>query len=96
VSTVKFDGTKIVLPRTGADVFWKTVHEHYAGEDQRKCKYLAMLALRENAGWPLDKIGMVFGHPKGHVTRCLDRIKRDLREEFREESEEKWPLDNPQ
>ncbi|TWU13090.1 hypothetical protein CA54_19160 [Symmachiella macrocystis] len=95
MSTVKFDGTKIVLPKTGADVFWQTVHEHYAGEDQRKWKYLAMLALRENAGWPLDKIGMVFGHPKGHVTRCLDRIKCDLRQGFREESDEKWPLDNP-
>ena len=54
-----------------------------------------MLALRENAGWPLEYIGTVFGHPKGHVTRCLARIKRDLRQGFREESEEKWPLDNP-
>ena len=54
-----------------------------------------MLALRENAGWPLDKIGLVFGHPKGHVTRCLERIKQDLRRGFREEreNEEKWPLE---
>lgn len=31
--------------------------------------YLAMLALRENVGWPLERIGSEFGHPKGHVTR---------------------------
>jgi len=75
----------VVLPRTGADDFWQRVHEHYAGDDRRRWKYLAMLALRENAGWPLDKIGQVFGHPKGHVTRCLERIKGDLRAEFRVE-----------
>ena len=42
-----------------------------------------MLALRENSGWPLEHIGTVFGHPKGHVTRCLQRIKHELRQQFR-------------
>lgn len=83
MSTVNKDGTKIVLPRSGPDEFWQAIHRHFAGEDQRKWKYLAMLALRENAGWPLEQIGKVFDHPKGHVTRCLARIKRDLREHFR-------------
>lgn len=83
MSVTKPDGTKVVLPRSGADQFWKTVHEHYAGDDPRRWKYLAMLALRENAGWPLDRIGNVFGHPKGHVTRCLRRIKDELRMQFR-------------
>lgn len=41
-----------------------------------------MLALRENAGWPLEQIGLVFGHPKGHVTRCLVKIKQELRRRF--------------
>ena len=41
-----------------------------------------MLALRENAGWPLEQIGLVFGHPKGHVTRCLVKIKCELRARF--------------
>jgi len=71
-----------VLPRTGPDHFWQLIHDHYAGEDHRKWKYLAMLALRENAGWPLEQIGNVFGHPKGHITRCLAGIKRELREHF--------------
>ena len=82
MSTIRQDGTKIVLPRTGPDHFWHLVHEHYAHEDQKKWKYLAMLALRENAGWPLEEIGLVFGHPKGHITRCLVKIKRELRQHF--------------
>lgn len=82
MSVAKRDGTKVLLPRTGPDQFWQIIHEHFAGEDARKWKYLAMLALRENAGWPLDRIGNVFGHPKGHVTRCLTRIKEELRADF--------------
>jgi hypothetical protein len=83
VSTIRQNGLKIVLPRGGPDEFWQLVHEHYAGGDQRLWKYLAMLALRENAGWPLEQIGLVFGHNKGHVTRCLAAVKRELRERFR-------------
>ncbi len=82
MSTIKQDGTKIILPRTGPDHFWRLVHDHYAHEDPKKWKYLAMLALRENAGWPLEQIGLVFGHPKGHVTRCLVKIKQELRRRF--------------
>lgn len=41
-----------------------------------------MLALRENAGWPLETIGLVFGHSKGHVTRCLAGIKEEVRRRF--------------
>ncbi|MEW4531039.1 hypothetical protein [Maioricimonas sp. JC845] len=82
MSVARQDGTKVVLPRSGPDEFWQTIREHYAGDDPRIWKYLAMLALRENAGWPLDQIGAVFGHPKGHVTRCLARIKTELRKRF--------------
>ncbi len=83
MSTVDKNGSKIVLPRTGPDHFWRLVHANFAHEDQKNWKYLAMLALRENAGWPLEQIGLVFGHPKGHVTRCLAKIKRELRTHFR-------------
>jgi hypothetical protein len=75
-------GFKIVLPRQGADEFWQLIHEHFAEEDEIRWKYLAMLALRENAGWPLDAIGQVFGHCKGHVTRCISNVKRELRTRF--------------
>ena len=76
-------GLKVVLPRTGPDDFWKIVQQHYAGDDSQKWKCLAMLALRENAGWPLEQIGRVFDHNKGHVTRCLGVIKEELRGRFR-------------
>lgn len=82
MSVTRLNGTKILLPRSGPDEFWKLIHDHFAGDDMRRWKYLAMLALRENAGWPLDRIGNVFNHPKGHVTRCLSRIKHELRTEF--------------
>ena len=82
MSVADLDGAKVLLPRSGSDEFWRRVHDHYAAGDARKWKYLAMLALRENAGWPLERIGTVFGHPKGHVTRCLSRIKSDLRSRF--------------
>lgn len=82
MSMIGLDGCKVILPRCGADEFWQIVHEHYAAEDARKWKYLAMLALREAAGWPLTEIGYVFGHPKGHVSRCLEAIKAELRERF--------------
>ena len=82
MSVTRYNGTKILLPRSGADEFWNLIHVHFAGEDPRRWKYLAMLALRENAGWPLERIGQVFAHPKGHVTRCLASIKAELRARF--------------
>ncbi|MFO1022607.1 MAG: hypothetical protein U0903_18205 [Planctomycetales bacterium] len=88
MSTINLDGFKVILPRSGADEFWQKIHEHYAQDDDRKWKYLAMLALRENAGWPLTQIGQVFGHPKGHVSRCLESIKSELRARFAVQWEE--------
>ncbi len=76
---------KVILPRTGANEFWQLVQEHYATEDPLRWKYLAMLALRENAGWPLEQIGLVFNHSKGHVVRCLEQVKKQLRRRFRNE-----------
>lgn len=81
-------GQQIELPRHGANHFWEIVQKHYAGSDQRCWRYLAILALRENAGWPLEQIGQVFGHPKGHVTRILRKVKQELKDRFRPEPEE--------
>lgn len=73
---------KLVLPRSGPEDIWKQIVDEFAGDDPLKWKYLAMLALRENGGWPLHWIGMAFHHPKGHVTRCLARVKQQLRAHF--------------
>lgn len=79
-------GQRVILPRLGPDDFWRHLAEHYAGRDAVRWKYLAMLVLRETAGWPLERIGRLFGHPKGHVSRCLKQVRRELRERFRLES----------
>ena len=82
MSTVNQKNLKVLLPRTGPDVFWQTIFEEYAQGDDRKWRYLAMLALRENSGWPLEHIAKLFNHKTGHVSRCLSRIKEELREVF--------------
>ena len=76
------DGVKVVLGRGGPDEFWERVIAHYAEGHPQRWKLLAMFALRENAGWPLERIGVAFGHSRGHVARCLARIKADLRQRF--------------
>jgi len=85
-------GEKVTLSRTGADLFWKRVHDHYAAEDPTKWKYLAMLSLYENAGWPLMQIGYAFQHHKGHVQRCIQQIKSELRNRFELDWDEESPL----
>jgi len=82
MSVMNATQVKVVLPRSGPDDFWTEVHRSYAGEDQRLWKYLAMFTLRVNGGWTVDHIGRAFGHPKGHVTRCLRLIERELRARF--------------
>jgi len=80
MSVVNRRGDKVILPRVGPEAFWDEVREGYAGADPCRWKYLAMLALQVNAGWSLDMIGNAFGHERGHVSRCLTTIRRDLQE----------------
>jgi hypothetical protein len=86
MSLVRHNGEKILLPRRGLWEQWKLIHDHYAQADAIKWKRLAMLALQMNAGWPLDCIGNAFGHPKGHVSRSIALVQRELRERFAEAS----------
>gem|GEM_PF-3455049 len=73
---------KISLPRAGTQELWSRVEQHFARDDVQHWRYLAMFALREACGWKLEQIGLAFGHPKGHVTRCLRQIKAELRANF--------------
>jgi len=79
---IRTNGHKVILPRSGTEQQWDLIISHYAEADLRKWKYLAMLALKESAGWPLDCIGNVFEHPKGHISRCLAQVKHELRARF--------------
>jgi hypothetical protein len=82
MSIIKPNGRKVVLPRGGLDDQWKLIIRHYAGADARRWRNLAMLALRESSGWPLECIANAFCHPKGHVGRCIARVRSDLRARF--------------
>jgi len=81
MSVVDSRNVKIELHRTGKDPFWTAIEEEFR-DDPLKWKYLAMLALRENCGWTLDNISKAFQHPKGHVSRCLRKIKRSIVQRF--------------
>jgi len=80
MSVVDKNGIKIVLPSPSFDGLWAKVQDEYAGDCDLRWRYLAMLALRENSGWSLERIGRVFHHSKGHVSRCLRSIRKDLRQ----------------
>ncbi len=82
MSVVDQRNVKVLLPRTGADEFWQTISDGFADADARRWKYLAMLALRENAGWSLEQIAKAFRHQPGHVCRCIENIKAEVREYF--------------
>lgn len=45
--------------------------------EKLKLRYLAMRDLK-NSGWTNERIGAVFGHPRGHVCRCLKRIHQEI------------------
>lgn len=75
-------GDKVILPRLGPDQFWNDVRAHYAGAEPQKWKALAMLALRVNTGWSLDMIGNAFGHDRGHISRSLTTLCRELKDRF--------------
>lgn len=82
MSVMNTDSVKVILTRNGVDGVWKLLLDHYAYEDEIQWKRLAMLALREDADWPLDFIGLVFSHHKGHVQRSIEQMKREIREKF--------------
>lgn len=50
----------------------------WAGWDEIRWKNLAILELREIGGWTMEMIGLVFGHPKGHITRIVRDTKAEL------------------
>ena len=53
-----------------------------ADAERQRWRSLAMLALRENAGWSLSRIGEAFGQDRGNVSRSIRNIARTLREEL--------------
>lgn len=68
------------LPRAGMTDFWVLVQTHFAQTDREIWRDLALFALKETAGWSLEKIGLAFGLNPGHVSRRLHKVHQKLRE----------------
>jgi hypothetical protein len=74
---------RLAFPRDSLPGFWDFLRQNYANAEPRNWKYLAMLCLHEHSGWSLEQISLAFDHPKGHVSRCLQLVKQELRSRFR-------------
>ncbi|HEX6985160.1 MAG TPA: hypothetical protein VF170_07265, partial [Planctomycetaceae bacterium] len=86
MSVMNRHGRKVLLPRHArGDAFWEVIREAYAGEDAHAWRRLAMLALKETAGWPIERIAATFGRDARHVARCVSETKSALRERLRPE-----------
>lgn len=82
MSVIGKDGLKRILSRVDRDPFWEIVHERYGKDSLPRQKKLAMLALRENAGWDPDQIAKAFQLPRRQVSRSLREIKQLLRNDL--------------
>jgi len=94
MSVINESKEKIVLPRSEPDPFWSTLAHHYAGDNQRRWKWLAMLALHECAEWPLDCIAEVFAHRRRHVAHMIEKVKNELRGKFADGRKKRAPDNN--
>ncbi|HUQ71850.1 MAG TPA: hypothetical protein VM165_20130 [Planctomycetaceae bacterium] len=75
-------GQKVILDRVGPDPFWNLIQRHYAHDDPRVWRLLAMFALKDGLGWSLERIGLTFGVTPGQVSRTVQTARRELRLHF--------------
>jgi hypothetical protein len=80
-------GEKVILPRTSPEL-WTVLEREWAGNDRQRWKAVCALHLYVRCHWTLDTIGLLFGHAKGHVSRLLRDVKRELAERFVPETDE--------
>jgi hypothetical protein len=93
MTVIDQSGQKVNLAYVGPNPMWQKIFTEYAGTSPLRWKYAAMLALRDDCGWTLQQIGEAFGHDRGHVCRCLEQIKAELRPIFHRSPE--WTGTNP-
>ena len=89
MSVVNREGRKVLVPRRGE--FWDAVCDTYGDDDPQAWRQLAMLTLKEVAGWPVDRIAMTLGHRPSYVAACINEVKRDLRARFEPRRERSQP-----
>lgn len=51
-------------------------------EDATKWRNVAMFMLYQSSGWTTTLIAKAFGHPRGHVSRCIRAIRKELKEKL--------------
>lgn len=80
---------------TAADL-WRPLRPYldHKRHQVRQCRWknLAMLSLR-TYGWTMQHIALVFGHNKGHITRCIKAIRRQIAAKFNPEADILIPPD---
>lgn len=82
MSTIGQDGLKTVLERHGIDQMWDVIREHYIQGKPRRARLIAMLSLREVAGWSFEMLADAFGNDRAHIVRSLSSLRRELQEMF--------------
>jgi len=80
MSVMNREGRKVLLPRRGE--FWDSIRDAYAEDDPQAWRRLAMLALQEVAGWPVERIALTLGHRPSYIKDCISEVKCDLRARF--------------
>jgi hypothetical protein len=86
MSVMNRRGFKVILPRA-PDEFWQDPDDRLP-QDIESWRRFAMLALCEDARWPVGRVARLFGRPPGVVLDCLDRARSDLRRRLMEPDEE--------
>lgn len=86
MSIADWQNRKVILPRR-SEALGGQVAESLAAfrpstsarEVHDGLKMGAVLCLYSMCGWSLDQIGLLFGHPKGHVTRIREFAAKTIR-----------------
>lgn len=78
--TVTPDGRRADVLRAPVPELFTELEERWAGEDPQRWKWLLALVAHEYAGWTLERIGLALGHHRGHVSRMIEKTKRELQE----------------
>ncbi len=82
MSVATKSGLKVILPRSGPNVFWEAVRKVYPHDDAVAWRQLAMLTLKEAIGWNEALIATAFGRRESEVAQTIDEICEDLRKRF--------------
>ncbi len=82
MSVINRNGLKVILGKDGMSEIWRQLQKDYLSRKPYRQRWMAMFCLREMCGWTIESISFVVGQPKGHVSRCLKRIKEELVEQF--------------